>query len=230
MSAPRIAAARAGLSSRLLEGLAPAEMQAILSAAKQRRFLAKSVITNQGNPAEHMFLLTKGRVRFFYTTQEGQKLLMLWLTPGEVFGGAALLSTPVEYIMSVEAVRDSTALVWDRAMLRRLAETYPRLLENGLMTAWDYLHWYTAAHVALTCHTARQRLAHVLICLSRAIGHPVAGGVELDVTNEELASSANITPFTTSRLLSEWRRNRAVEKHRGKIVLRSPERLFLHTV
>jgi CRP-like cAMP-binding protein len=70
----------------------------------------------------------------------------------------------------------------------------------------------------------------VLVCLAGVIGQKVAGGVEFDVTNEDLASAANITPFTASRLLSEWQRNRAVVKRRGKIVLRSPERLLLNVV
>jgi CRP-like cAMP-binding protein len=62
------------------------------------------------------------------------------------------------------------------------------------------------------------------------IGQKVPGGVEFDVTNEELASAANITPFTASRLLSEWQANNAVVKRRGKILLRSPGRLLLRVV
>jgi CRP-like cAMP-binding protein len=54
--------------------------------------------------------------------------------------------------------------------------------------------------------------------------------IEFDVTNEELASAANITPFTASRLLSKWQTSRAVVKRRGKILLRSPERLLLRVV
>jgi len=58
----------------------------------------------------------------------------------------------------------------------------------------------------------------------------VSGGIELDVTNEELAHAANITPYTTSRVISEWHRTGAVRKHRGRILLRSLERLFLRSV
>jgi len=94
----------------------------------------------------------------------------------------------------------------------------------------DYLAWYLADHVALVCETARERLAQILIHMAGVIGRKVLGGVEFDVTNEELASAANITPFTASRLLSEWQTNRAVLKRRGKILLRSPERLFLRVV
>jgi len=87
-----------------------------------------------------------------------------------------------------------------------------------------------ADHLALSCHTARQRLAQVLIRLAEVIGQRVPGGVAFDATNEELASAANITPFTASRLLGEWQINRALVKRRGKIILRSPERLLLTVV
>jgi CRP/FNR family transcriptional regulator, nitrogen oxide reductase regulator len=230
MPASRIVTLHEGLKSRLLEGLAPRELEIILGAATERRFLANSVITNQENPADHLFLLACGRARYFFVTPEGQKTLLLWLTAGEIIGGAAFLSGPAKYFLGTETVKDSSVLVWDRTTIRSLAAKYPRLLENALLMASDYLAWYLADHVALTCNTARQRLAHVLIRLAGVIGQKVPGGIEIDATNEELASAANITPFTASRLLSEWRRNRAVVKRRGKILLRSPERMLRSVV
>jgi CRP-like cAMP-binding protein len=121
-------------------------------------------------------------------------------------------------------------LVWDRASLRSLTGRYPRLLENALLLTYDYMAWYVATHVSLINHTARQRLASVLICLAKTIGEKVATGFQFDATNEELAGAANVTVFTASRLLSEWQDTGAVVKHRGKVILRAPERLFLHTV
>jgi len=227
MPATGIAALPAGQKSRLFEGISQHDLAIIRAAATERKFLANFVITNQGNPAEHLFLLTSGRARYFFITEEGQKTLLLWLTQGEIVGGAAFLHKASNYFLSAETVKDSSLLVWNRATLRSLAARYPRLLENALMMASDYLAWYVADHVALSCHTARQRLAQVLIRLAGVIGQKVPGGVEFDATNEELASAANITPFTASRLVSEWQVNRAVVKRRGKILLRSPERLFL---
>jgi CRP-like cAMP-binding protein len=224
------ATAATNVRSRFLDGFSPLDLKVILGAAKQRHFLSNSVIVNQGNPADHLFLLIKGRARFFFNTQEGKKVILLWLTPGEVFGGAALLSSPSSYLISTETLKDSSMLVWDRATLRNLAARYPRLLENGLLIAYDYLAWYVADHVALISHTARQRLAGVLVCLAQSIGEKVPGGFEFEATNEELAGAANVTAFTASRLLSKWQSKGAVLKRRGKVLLRSPERLFLHTI
>ena len=126
-------------------------------------------------------------------------------------------------------MKDTTALVWSRPTILALAERYPRIRDNALWIAADYLDWYLAAHVALSCHTAGQRLAGVLVSMAPLLGRAVPDGVELDVTNEELASAAHITSFTTSRLLNEWQRQHAVIKRRGRVVLVAPEQLIRMT-
>ena len=230
MAVSSVAAPLRGLTSRFLEGLATPDLTSILAAAKPRRLLMNSVVLNQDTPAEHLFLLTEGRVRHFYITAEGDKILLNWITPGEVFGLAALLPKPSPYLVNAETLRDSRVLVWDRVIIRSLVLRYPTLLDNAHLITSDYFAWYIATHVALTCHSARQRLAEILITLAGSIGHKVPGGIELDLTNEELANAANITLFTSSRLLSEWQRHGAVVKSRGKVLLRSPERLLFHVV
>jgi CRP/FNR family transcriptional regulator, nitrogen oxide reductase regulator len=223
-----IASVSVEFGSQFLDGLIPADRKTILAAATQRRFLANSVITNQGHPANHLFLLRKGLARYFFVTGEGKKLLFRWLGPEDLFGGRTVLSSHSSYLFSTEAVTDSSVFVWDRSTIRGLIARYPRLLENALLTASDYLAWHLTSHIGLACHTARQRVAQVLVTLARTIGQKVPGGVALQITNEDLANAANVTPFTASRLMSKWQSDRALVKRRGKVLLRSPERLFLH--
>jgi CRP-like cAMP-binding protein len=226
MPTPGIAAASLASKSHFLDGLSRPLRTAILGAATQRRFRANSVITNQGQPADHLFLLTKGLVRFFFVTEEGRKLLFQWLGPGDLFGGRTILRIHSSYLYSTEAITDGSVLVWDRPTIRRFVARHPALLENALLTASDYLLWNLESHIGLATHSARQRAAHVLATLARTIGHEAPGGVSLRITNEELANAANITGFTASRLMSEWQRERVLVKRRGKVLLRSPERLF----
>jgi CRP-like cAMP-binding protein len=228
MVASRFTAVCPEITSQLLDGLSPGDRKAVLEAATVRRFPANSVIANQCSPADHLYLLTKGRARNVFVTEDGKKLLLIWLGPGDTFGVQALLSSRRSYLMSTEMTKDSWVLEWDRTTIRGLAARYPRLLENALSTASDFVAWYIATHVALTSYTARQRLAHVLVCLARAIGEEVPGGIELAVTNEDLARAGNISTFTVCRLMSEWRRTSGVVKLRGKVVLRSPEELLVH--
>ncbi len=226
MTPSEVIAAVRDLNPRFLEGLGPSDMEAVVAAGKVRRYLPHSIVTNQDYPAEQLFLLVSGRARYFYITPDGRKTLLLWIPQGETFGGAAFLSKPFRYLVSVETVKSSFVLVWDRATLREFAVRYPILVENAMLIAFDYLVAYRAMHVSLTCHTARQRLATVLVNLASGIGRAVPEGIELDVSNEELANEANVTLFTASRMLSQWQRSGMVLKNRGKVLLRSPEQLL----
>jgi len=212
---------------RLLDGFSDSDRQLILGAAGYRRFTSTSVVTNQGEPAEQLFLLIKGLARYFFITPVGRKVYLHWLAPGEIFGGSALLPNPSPFLVSTELVKGSQVLVWQRDRIRNLAARYPRLLENGLTIASDYLTWYLASHLSLVCHDAGQRLAHVLVSLASGLGQKCPEGLLLDVTNEQLANTANVTVFTASRLLSEWHRLGVLVKRRGKIVLCRPEKLCL---
>ena len=82
------------LKPRFLSGLSKAELNAVLSHAKHRRFTASSVVLHQGDPAERLFLLTSGQGRHFVTTHEGRKIPLHWLTAGQIFGGVACWLTP----------------------------------------------------------------------------------------------------------------------------------------
>jgi CRP-like cAMP-binding protein len=148
--------------------------------------------------------------------------------PGDVFGGASLLTEPADFIVNTEATMECVVLVWQRDVIRTIAANYPRILENSLSIACDYLVWYLATHLSLICHTARERLAHVLVSLAHGIGRRTPSGIILEITNEQLANTANITPFTVSRLLSEWQRVGLISKDRGKLLLYHPEQLLHH--
>lgn len=229
-AAPYAPTALADLNSRFLQGLTKPELKSVLATSTRRWCAANSIVTNQGDPADYFFLITKGCARHFSITEQGRKVLLLWIAAGDIFGGAALLREPPSYLFSTEMVRDTSVLVWRRNEMRDIVARYPRLQENALSLASDYLTWFHASHMALVSHTARERLARVLTSLAPGIGRTVPGGIELDITNEQLANAANVTPFTASRLLSEWQRNGAVNKSRGSVLLRAPQRLFLHRV
>jgi CRP/FNR family transcriptional regulator, nitrogen oxide reductase regulator len=213
-------------NARFLGGLSSAGRYAVLQSAKRHTYRRNWIVIEQGDPADRLFLLRKGYARHFFITPEGRKVNLFSLVRGDIFGGACLLSDPTPFVVSTEVTAESEVLVWQRDAIRGLAKRYPRLVENGLSIACDYLVWYLATHLSLICHSARERLAHVLIGLSRGIGQSVREGIGLEITNEQLANTANVTPFTVSRLLSEWQRNGSILKSRGKLVLCRPEQLF----
>jgi len=138
---------------------------------------------------------------------------------------AAFLSEPTGYLGTAKSVSRSEVLIWDHRMVSQLARVYPRLAENALRTALRYIALHTERHMRLVSGSAQDRLAFALTSLGSRAGHALPTGVEIDVKNEDLASLADVNFFTATRLLKEWERKGAVEKSRGKVLIRCPEKL-----
>src|SRR5215469_2617345 len=214
-STSEVVARVSALAPKFLEGLAPREIAEVLGTAMLRRYRAHSLLAREGDRADKVFLILEGRARTFTTTHKGEKVLMHWIPPGDPSGGRAFLSEgPMEYLLSTEAVTNSSALVWERSAILLLSKKYPRLVENALLIASDYLTAYRDLYVAANYDTAPRRVAWVLGKLARAMGHRVGTGIALEVRNEDLANEANVSRFTVSRLLSEWQRKGILLKGR----------------
>jgi CRP-like cAMP-binding protein len=213
------------LAPRFLEGLAPTEIAAILEPATLRRFPARCPITKEGERADTLFLLLEGLARTFTTTPDGKKIILLWVPSGYASGGRAFLSKPLKYLVTTETVTDCLALAWSRNAILPLSRLYPRLLENALLGASDYLEHYLDLHVAAGYNTAAQRIARALANLAEGVGQKTFEGTVINVTNEELADQANVTIFTVSRQLNDWQRKGLLTKSRMRIVVPSPEEL-----
>jgi CRP-like cAMP-binding protein len=208
------------------EGLGKSEIDAILSNATIRGFQAKEVIFRSGELAKHLYLLRKGRVKFYRVSPHGHEVVLGWLMPGEIFGLGTLPAHPLHYLGTAEALDDCEAYVWDHASVLRLASHYPRLVPNSLRISLHYVAQFAGRHISLASCSMEERLARTLTRLGDRAGHATPSGVEVDVKNEQLASLADINYFSTSRLLKKWQRMGAVRKRRGKVFIQCPEKLL----
>jgi CRP-like cAMP-binding protein len=207
--------------------LSDADLNAGLAVARHRRFSASCVVLHQDDPAEQFFLLTSGYGRHFVMTEKGRKVLLHWLTAGQVFGGAAILAFPFRYLSSTEILSEGCAVVWDRVSIRQFVTRCPQLLDNALsIAATETVSWAIATLVSLSSDDARGRIAHFLASIACGIGSVASNGIELQISNEDLAAGANVTPFTASRILSDWQRAGILRKSRGKVLLRNPALLL----
>ena len=213
-------------SSTFLAGLEEAAMCTILAAANIRRISAKHAITTAGDKATHLFLVRSGRARYYHATKSGHVVHLARLAAGDVIGLVALLKTQTAYMASTEAASDCELWMWDRTAIGKVVSLYPVLGENALRIALGYLKNYMERHVGLVTNSAKQRLAETLCQLGHQSGDVHPDGIEIRVTNDELGALADISRFTTSRLLSDWVRSGTVSKRRGRILLHAPEALM----
>ncbi len=222
-----VASSTRSAKPKLFAGLDDRTLREIFNLGRIRRLPAgKNIVVADGRP-DQLFLLRRGRSRFYNQTESGSEVLLLWLVPGDVIGLISLLANPPAYVVNAATVTECEFLVWDRTTLRQLAKTYPQLMENGLQLALHYLGVYVKRHTGIVTERAKSRLAQTLHHLATEAGEVQPSGVTIDITNEQLSSLADISPFTASRLLSKWERDGKLRKRRGRVTLCAPESLMV---
>lgn len=211
--------------SKLFAGLEDSALKKIFAAGRLCHIAPKTNVIATGGKPDHLFLLQTGRARSYILTESGSEIALLWLVPGGVLGLASLLANPPTYVMNAIAVTQCDFLVWDRDTIRRLVRAYPQLSENGLRLALEYVRRYMKRHVSIVTKNAESRLAQMLLQLAGEAGVVQPPGIAIDITNEQLSSLSDISPFTASRLLSRWEQERWLSKQRGRVTLLAPEDL-----
>lgn len=211
--------------SKLFRGLGDTALEEVFDAGRLRQVGPKTNIMVTGQRPDHLFLLQSGRARSYVLTESGSEVVLLWLVPGGVLGLASLLEDPPISTMTATTVTDCEFLVWDRDTMRRLVKAHPELSDNGFRMALHYLRRYMQRHVNIVTKSAESRLAQRLLELANEAGVVQSPGIAIDITNEQLSSLADISPFTTSRLLSRWEQENWLTKQRGRVTLLAPEDL-----
>ena len=216
------------LTSRLLAGIDQDVQRSIVAEGELRKLRPGQVLCRFSEPAEHLYVLLKGRVQLSRPVRSGHEVLVSVLAPGDVFGLVCLLTRHACYMGTAEAVEAGEAMVWDRATVQRLARRNPQLTANALAIALAMVAQFADRHEALIATSAPERLARALLDLGLQSGTRSADGIDIRIKNEQLAALADVSAFTASRQLQQWERDGAVEKRRGSVRIVDPDGLLPH--
>ena len=207
--------------STFLDGFTPRQIKVLLKSARQEKISAHQVLQREGDSASRLWLLVTGLVVVYRLAQDGNNVFVSWGVPGDVFGLATVLRQPARYIVTIEAVQEGSMYAWDLARCSDLLLRYASISRAANSVAAGYLGKVIDVLTTRAFRNSQQRLALVLIESARQIGRTGREGVELDLTNEQLAVAAHMSLFTATRNLSKWQELGILKKYRGKIVLPS---------
>ena len=216
------------LTDRLLAGVDANVQRTIIAEGARRKLSPAQVLYRMDEPAEHLYVLLKGRVQLSRPVRSGHEVLVSVLVPGDVFGLVCLLTRRARYMGTAEAMEAGEALVWDRATLQRLTRHHPQLTANALTVALAMVAQFAARHEALIDASAPERLARALSDLGVHGGTHSPDGIDIRIKNEQLAALADVSSFTASRQLQQWEREGAVKKRRGAVRIVDPDGLLPH--
>ena len=213
--------------SSLFRTISPEGLERVLSLALIRSVEEGGFFFMQADPSVHAYVLLSGRVKMLQITPGGQQITLRLMTPGQTYGGIALLNPRSGYPASAQAIENSTAAAWDTAQLRQLAETEPSIPLNAMQLMHGYITELQERQKALVSVRVEQRIARIILKLASESGRKVEEGVLIDMplTRQDVAEMSGTTLFTVSRTLSEWERNGLLKIGRGRVVVCDPHGL-----
>ena len=181
----------------------------------------------QGDIATHAYVLVKGRVKMMQITPSGQQIALRIMTPGQTYGGIAMLKPKSGYPATAQAEEDSTALAWKTEDLRQLAKSEPGISLNIMSLMHGYISELQERQKALLTNRVEQRIARILLKLSAECGKKIDEGIliNLALTRQDIAEMSGTTLFTVSRTLNEWDRDGLLKIGRERVVICNPHGL-----
>ena len=185
-----------------------------------------ALIFLEGDPADRLWVVSAGQVKIVKHTSDGQENLLEVITPGEMFGGAALLLP--RHPASAFAMTATDTLSIDRELYRQLIRRHPDIALRIIDLLGERLQ--TAMKMrALAAERVDVRLANILLKLCDKAGAPVEQGtrINLPMTRQDLADMAGTTIETAIRVMSRLRKEGLVlTEPGGYVVVLDHERLL----
>jgi CRP-like cAMP-binding protein len=209
----------------MFRGLSAEDQRRLESMAAVRDYERGDFLWREGDPAESLTIILKGRVKIVRHADAGDVILELF-GEGEPVGAIAVYNY-MPYPASAVCLEPVTLLVIPR-------REYFELLDRNPEFARAIIRELTRLTVALTRKLGEQRgqkvdarIARLFLALADRMGRDSKDGVEIPIqlTRQEVADLVGTTVESAIRVLSRWGREGVLVTGEKRFVIPSKARL-----
>jgi CRP/FNR family transcriptional regulator, cyclic AMP receptor protein len=194
-----------------------------------QRFERGETIFHQGSTGSILYIIVHGQIRIYRVSPAGQELAVMIFSDGDFFGELALLDGEPR-VASAQAMSFTTALTLHRTAFMHTINTCPPIAASILEVMAVRMRENSSRVEQLASVPATQRVVHQLVDLATRQAQRYGTGVialhiELDLTQDDLASLSGTTRETVNRVLSGLRDQGLIKVERARISILNMPRL-----
>lgn len=197
----------------------PVEHSERVMRAMRLRRLQPGERVELGKTASGWWVVESGLLKMYQVAPDGSSLTYAILRPGDSFGETDILTGHWVRAM-VEALEPSTVRYLPADSFQNLLRESPDFALALLRVMAERIRQSQERVFFLSRLPLSHRLAHALIGLAQSLGQPHPDGIEIHLTQQELADYVGATREAVSRTLSQWSRNGCIETRRKSIILK----------
>lgn len=199
----------------------PAEYRAAVIKQCERRVLRKGqTIWSQGEPAEFIAFLVKGKTMSMYQSKSGKVGTTGFWCSGDILGAGDLGSRTTRQ-MTVRCLEPCVLYTLSYARFNPLVDRFPELAHAVIHALSIRLRWVARLAVMLETESGYQRVCGVLLALVDRFATPRPNGtlIDLKLTHEDLASMSGVSRQYVNVTLGDLRKRGYLRMEKRSIII-----------
>jgi CRP/FNR family transcriptional regulator, cyclic AMP receptor protein len=204
--------------TRLFRGLPTATIQEISALSTRRSFRNSAIVFSQGHPGDALYGVVTGKIRISASSPSGREMFLNIMEPGDTFGEIALLDGR-HRTATASTMAPSELIIITRDHFLELLKREPKLVSHVVQLLCDRIRWTSGLAEESALLSVPERLARRLLSLAQLHGHETPKGVELGISQEEVARFLGLSRQAVNQYLQKWKIQGWITLGRGKIVI-----------
>jgi len=198
--------------------LGPVDAAELAALGKPRAYVRGHTLFHEGQLADRVMLVRRGRVKVTSTTSTGREVLLAFRGPGDLVGDLAALDGGPRSA-TIRTVEEVEALAFVLHDFREFLAARPAVLLLLLQMLGRRLRDADAKVIEFSAFTTIERVATRLLEFSERFGEEQDGTVRiaLPLSQEELAGATGSSLESVGRALQTMRTLKCVETRRREI-------------
>lgn len=184
------------------------------------RVKGKTVIYNQEEEIEYVYIVKSGRVRLSYFTPQGQEKIYFFCIEGALFGEESCFSPESQFLHGATIVDCQLYKIPKNDFLEALSQN--KDLNAQVIHSMAHKTYVVMEQVRrMSFLDARQRLAATFVDLCQVFGVPCEKGIkiELPIIQQGLANLVKTSRLTVNKTIVEFEKQGVLEKKNQRFLV-----------
>ena len=193
------------------QGLSPTELAQVQGRCRTRTLTTGEIIVHEGQPAEALYVVRRGRVRLYTISPEGKEQVLFVAEPGTTFNDIGVFDHGPALATAEALTADTRIHVVPAALMLHLLAANPCVAANVVRVLPGRVRQLTALVEELSFYHIVQRVARLLLEEHDATG-------EVSLTRHEMAARVGTVREAVSRTLHDLEQRGAITRQHNRIV------------
>ncbi len=213
-----------GLSDLMQATFGKNALQSLTEDRNIDKYKRKQAIYTEGNHPNRLYYIIKGKVKTFKTNEDGKDLVTDLFSPGDFLGHIALLAGTT-YQDTAEALEETDLAIIPKEDFDELVNKNAEVTKKFIQLLAKNIFAKETQLLGLAYNSLRKKVADAILLLQQKYQDNKEENFAIDISRENLATIAGTATESLIRTLSDFRSEKLIAIHEGRINILNKKKL-----